>query len=55
MYFVLAAMVLGAIFGALRAKIRNGRALDMAQYGGSFAILFGLVTLLAVIVLLRVV
>jgi len=47
-------MVLGAIFGAVRAKRHGGRGLDMAQYGGSYAILFGIVTLILVIVLLRV-
>jgi len=54
MYFVLAAMVVGAIFGALRAKSRKGRALDMAQYAGSYAIFFGLIMLVLVIIALRI-
>lgn len=54
MYFVLAAMFVGAAFGVFRARRRNGRALDMAQYGGSYAIFFGLVMLVLVIIALRV-
>ena len=53
MYFVVAAMCVGAAVGAMRAKSKGGSRLDMAQYGGTFAILFGLVTIIAVIFLLR--
>ncbi len=54
MYFVLAALFVGGAFGALRAKNRGGRPLDMAQYGGGYAILFGLITLVLVVIALRI-
>lgn len=53
MYFVVAAMFIGAAVGVLRAKSKGGNRLDMAQYGGTFAIIFGLGTMFLVIFLLR--
>jgi hypothetical protein len=46
-------IVLGAVTGAIVAKRKGGRALDMAQYAGSFAILFGLIGLFLAIYLAR--
>ena len=46
-------IVLGAITGAIVAKRKGGRGLDMAQYAGSFAILFGLIGLFVAIYLAR--
>lgn len=46
-------LVLGALTGALLAKRRGGRGLDMAQYAGGFAILFGLIGLFVAIILAR--
>ena len=39
---VLAAIVLGAIVGARRAKARGGVRADMIQYGAAHAIAFGI-------------
>lgn len=44
---------LGAVTGAIVAKRKGGRGLDMAQYAGSFAILFGLIGLFVAIILAR--
>lgn len=49
MIFPLSGMVIGAIFGALRAKARGGKRLDMLQWGAAFAILFGIVGLFVLI------
>lgn len=46
-------IVLGAVTGAIVAKRKGGRGLDMAQYAGSFAILFGLIGLFVAIILAR--
>ncbi len=46
-------LVLGAVTGAIVAKRKGGRGLDMAQYAGSFAILFGLIGLFVAIFLAR--
>lgn len=46
-------LVFGAITGALVAKRRGGNGLDMAQYAGSFAIIFGLIGLFIAIFLAR--
>ena len=53
MIFPLSGMVIGAIVGALRAKARGGRRLDMLQWGAVFAILFGLIGLFVLIFLSR--
>jgi len=46
-------IVLGAVTGAIVAKRKGGRGLDMAQYAGSFAILFGLIGLFVAVILAR--
>lgn len=46
-------LVFGALFGAVVAKRKGGNRLDMAQYAGGFAILFGLVGLFLAIYLAR--
>lgn len=46
-------LVFGALFGAVFAKRKGGNRLDMAQYAGSFAIIFGLVGLFIAIFLAR--
>jgi hypothetical protein len=38
-------LVLGAIGGGLRAKLRGGKPADIAQYATVYAILFGLIGL----------
>ena len=53
MLFPLAGLVLGALIGALRARARGGKALDMAQWGAVFAIIFGLIGLFALVFIER--
>lgn len=48
---VIAGLALGAIGGALLAKRRGGKSLDMAQYAAGFAIAFGLLGLFATLIL----
>ena len=43
--FVIGGLVLGAIGGGLRAKLRGGKAADIAQYATVHAIIFGLIGL----------
>lgn len=45
--------VIGAIFGAWRARSRSGNGLDIAQYAAVHAIIFGLIGLVVLIVLTR--
>jgi cytochrome c biogenesis protein CcdA len=49
----LPAMVIGAVWGALTAKKRGGRRLDMAQYGAVYAIGLGLLAVLVSILIDR--
>ena len=46
---VIAGLVFGAIFGALLAKKRGGKGLDMAQYAAGFAIAFAVLGVFATI------
>ena len=50
---VVVSALFGAALGVLTAKRRGGNRLDMAQYGGSFAILFALIGLFVTIFLAR--
>jgi len=50
---IFVAALIGAAIGALIARRRGGNRLDMAQYAGSFAILFALIGLFVSIFLLR--
>jgi hypothetical protein len=52
-YYVLGMMLLGALWGAFLASRRGGRALDMAQYAGSLAILGGILGVLLTVILSR--
>ena len=49
MIFPLSGLVIGAIVGALRAKTRGGKPLDMLQWGAAFGILFGIIGLFVLI------
>ena len=46
-------MLIGALLGAVVAKRKGGNRLDMAQYAGGFAIIFGLIGLFIAIYLAR--
>ncbi len=39
---VIAGVILGAIWGAMLAKRRGGKRLDMIQYAAGYGILFGI-------------
>jgi uncharacterized membrane protein YjfL (UPF0719 family) len=45
--------ILGLLLGVYQAKRRKGTALDMAQWGAVYAIIFALITLVIDIVLIR--
>jgi hypothetical protein len=50
---ILGGLVMGALFGAWRARARQGNRLDIAQYAAVHAIAFALVGLFATIALER--
>lgn len=52
---VIAGLIIGAIFGALSAKRRNGSRADMLQYATVYAIAFSLVGLILTIVIEKLV
>ena len=53
MILVLVGLVLGAAWGAWRAKARNGRRLDILQYAAVHAMIFGLIGLFLAILIFR--
>lgn len=53
MIYPLGGLVLGAILGALAARRRGGRTLDLLQWGAVGAIVLGLVGLFVLIMLQR--
>ena len=53
MILPVAGLVLGAIFGAIRAKTKGGKTLDMLQWAAVFAMIFGLIGLFALIMVER--
>lgn len=48
---VIAGLVFGGLGGALLARKRGGKGLDMAQYAAGFGIAFGLLGLFATLIL----
>ncbi|MEJ6402251.1 hypothetical protein [Yoonia sp. 2307UL14-13] len=53
MIYPLAGLVFGAVLGAVRAKMRGGKAFDLLQWGAVFAIIFGLIGLFVLIFIER--
>ncbi len=53
MIYPLAGLFFGALFGAARAKLRGGKMLDLLQWGGVFAILFGVIGLFVLVFIER--
>ena len=53
MIYPFGGLLFGAILGAIRAKMRGGNRLDMLQWAGAFAIIFGLIGLFVLIYLER--
>lgn len=52
---ILVAILVGAIFGGLRAKKRKGKTADIAQYAFAHALLFGLIALFVSLILDRMI
>lgn len=50
---VIGGLLLGGLIGALSARKRGGNTLDMLQYGAVYAMVFGVLGLLATILLHR--
>ena len=53
MIFPLTGLLIGAVFGAFRAKQRGGKPADMMQWGVAFAVMFGLLGLFVLIIIER--
>lgn len=53
MILPLGGIVLGALIGAVRARMRGGKVLDMLQWGAAFAVILGIVGLAVLIYLQR--
>ena len=53
MIFPLGGIVLGAIIGAIRARMRGGKVLDMLQWAAAFAVILGLIGLFALVFIQR--
>ena len=53
MIYPLAGIVIGAVVGAVRAKMRGGKTLDMLQWAAVFAMIFGLIGLFALVLIER--
>ncbi len=49
----LSGILIGAIFGALRAKSKGGKGKDMLQWGAVFGIIFGVIGMFILIILQR--
>ncbi len=47
------AALLGAFYGAITAKKRGGSPLDMAQYGGAYALVFAVIGLFVSVIVAR--
>lgn len=53
MIYPLTGIIAGAILGALRARMRGGKLLDMVQWGAVFAIMFGVIGMFVLIFIER--
>ena len=53
MIYPLSGIVIGVIVGALRAKMRGGKLLDVLQWGAVFGMIFGLIGLFILVMIER--
>lgn len=53
MIYPLAGLLIGAIVGALSAKSRGGKTLDLLQWAAVFAMIFGLIGLITLVFIER--
>jgi hypothetical protein len=52
---IIAGLIGGALWGAMHARKQGGNRMDMAQYAAVYGIIFGLLGLVATIVLERMI
>ncbi len=50
---VILGALLGAVLGVLAAKRRGGSGLDLAQYAGAYALVFGIIALVITVIIAR--
>lgn len=53
MIYPLGGLVLGALLGAVRARMRGGKGLDMLQWGAAFALIFGIIGVFILVFMMR--
>ena len=53
MIYPLTGLILGALIGAIRARMRGGKTADLLQWGAAFAVLFGVIGLFILIFIER--
>lgn len=53
MIYPLSGLLIGAILGALSAKRRGGKTLDLLQWGGVLAIMGGIIGMFALVLIER--
>ncbi|MFZ3582660.1 hypothetical protein ACOI1H_10875 [Loktanella sp. DJP18] len=53
MILPLGGVVLGALIGAVRARMRGGKLLDMLQWGAAFGMILGIVGLFILVFIQR--
>lgn len=53
MIYPLGGLLFGAILGAVRARMRGGKMLDLLQWAASFGLIFGIIGLFLMVFLLR--
>ncbi len=53
MIYPLGGLVLGGILGAVRARMKGGKTLDMLQWAAVFAMIFGVIGIFVLIMIER--
>ncbi len=53
MIYPLGGLLLGAILGAIRARMRGGKMLDMLQWGAAFGLIFGVIGVFVLVMIQR--
>lgn len=53
MIYPLGGLLFGAVLGAIRARMRGGKMLDLLQWGAAFGVIFGLIGLFVMVFVLR--
>ncbi len=53
MILPLGGLVLGALIGAIRARMRGGKVLDMLQWGAAFGVILAIVGLFVLVFIQR--